>query len=147
MTPVLIVIPLLFLLCVSTFSIGTTFSGVVCPPHTHRCFSRPFLPTHLSLLLFDRRMVLRVLPAALFNRFCIGQVLPRRSGKVELTIMRRSSIHTLIKPFDAVPTSLLYDEDGRVLAWGLEAKNSGPIPGTTRCEWYGAYATSGKMKR
>ncbi|TFK69770.1 actin-like ATPase domain-containing protein [Pluteus cervinus] len=35
-----------------------------------------------------------------------------------------------------IPTCLLYDEHGRVLAWGLEAKNAGPMPGTTRCEWF-----------
>ena len=23
-----------------------------------------------------------------------------------------------------------------VLAWGLEAKNTGPMPGTIRCEWF-----------
>lgn len=23
-----------------------------------------------------------------------------------------------------------------MLAWGLEAKNTSPIPGTTRCEWF-----------
>lgn len=39
-----------------------------------------------------------------------------------------------------VPTCLLYDEHGQVLAWGLEAKNAGPMPGTTRCEWYNLHA-------
>lgn len=34
-----------------------------------------------------------------------------------------------------IPTCLLYDESGRVLAWGIEAKSSGPIPGTYKCEW------------
>ncbi|KAF9054273.1 hypothetical protein BJ165DRAFT_1522813 [Panaeolus papilionaceus] len=38
--------------------------------------------------------------------------------------------------FRKIPTCLLYDEHGRVLAWGLEAKNTSPIPGTTRCEWF-----------
>lgn len=37
--------------------------------------------------------------------------------------------------FRKIPTCLLYDEDGQVLAWGLEAKNSSPMPGTIRCEW------------
>ncbi|KAG8887888.1 hypothetical protein FRB98_008783 [Tulasnella sp. 332] len=37
---------------------------------------------------------------------------------------------------EKVPTCLLYDENGRVLAWGLEAKNAGPMPGTVRCEWF-----------
>ncbi|KAF8642917.1 hypothetical protein AX16_009305 [Volvariella volvacea WC 439] len=35
-----------------------------------------------------------------------------------------------------IPTCLLYDENGQILAWGLEAKNAGPLPGTTRCEWF-----------
>lgn len=34
-----------------------------------------------------------------------------------------------------IPTCLLYDEHGRVLSWGVEAKSSGPIPGTYKCEW------------
>lgn len=38
--------------------------------------------------------------------------------------------------FRKIPTCLLYDEGGRVLAWGLEAKNAGPMPGTIRCEWF-----------
>lgn len=38
--------------------------------------------------------------------------------------------------FRKIPTCLLYDEMGQVLAWGLEAKNSSPMPGTIRCEWY-----------
>ncbi|KAK1232190.1 hypothetical protein PQX77_004671 [Marasmius sp. AFHP31] len=38
--------------------------------------------------------------------------------------------------FRKIPTCLLYDEYGRVLAWGLEAKNAGPMPNTTRCEWF-----------
>ena len=37
--------------------------------------------------------------------------------------------------FRKIPTCLLYDEGGRVAAWGLEAKNASPSPGTTRCEW------------
>ncbi|KAF9508050.1 hypothetical protein BS47DRAFT_1373741 [Hydnum rufescens UP504] len=38
--------------------------------------------------------------------------------------------------FRKIPTCLVYDNMGRVLAWGLEAKNSGPKPGTIRCEWF-----------
>lgn len=30
----------------------------------------------------------------------------------------------------------MYDERGQVLAWGLNAKNASPMPGTTRCEWF-----------
>ena len=39
-------------------------------------------------------------------------------------------------PYIQIPTCLLYDEYGQVLAWGLEAKNTGPMPGTTLCEWF-----------
>jgi hypothetical protein len=36
-----------------------------------------------------------------------------------------------------IPTCLLYDSRGQVVAWGLEAKKYGPIPpGGMRCEWY-----------
>jgi hypothetical protein len=38
--------------------------------------------------------------------------------------------------FRKVPTCLLYDERGQVLAWGLEAKNASPMPDTLRCEWF-----------
>ncbi|KAG5638936.1 hypothetical protein H0H81_008436 [Sphagnurus paluster] len=38
--------------------------------------------------------------------------------------------------FRKIPTCLLYDEHGQVLAWGLEAKNASPMPGTIRCEWF-----------
>ncbi|KAF9463313.1 hypothetical protein BDZ94DRAFT_1282511 [Collybia nuda] len=38
--------------------------------------------------------------------------------------------------FRKIPTCLLYDEHGRILAWGLEAKNAQPMPGTTSCEWF-----------
>lgn len=37
---------------------------------------------------------------------------------------------------EQIPTCLLYDEHGRIMAWGWEAKNSKPMPGTTRCEWF-----------
>ncbi|KAG2006050.1 hypothetical protein CC2G_002398 [Coprinopsis cinerea AmutBmut pab1-1] len=38
--------------------------------------------------------------------------------------------------FRKIPTCLLYDEEGRVLAWGLEAKNASPMAGTHKCEWF-----------
>lgn len=34
-----------------------------------------------------------------------------------------------------MPTCLLYNDQGQVLAWGLEAKNASPMPGTIRTEW------------
>jgi hypothetical protein len=41
-----------------------------------------------------------------------------------------------METFRKVPTCLLYDERGQVLAWGLEAKNANPVPGSIKCEWY-----------
>ncbi|KAF9048041.1 actin-like ATPase domain-containing protein [Hymenopellis radicata] len=38
--------------------------------------------------------------------------------------------------FRKIPTCLLYDEEGRVIAWGLEAKNAGPLADTMKCEWF-----------
>ncbi|KAJ7621724.1 actin-like ATPase domain-containing protein, partial [Mycena polygramma] len=35
-----------------------------------------------------------------------------------------------------IPTCLLYDEEGRILAWGLEAKNACAMPGISRYEWF-----------
>ncbi|KAG8997245.1 hypothetical protein FRB90_012533, partial [Tulasnella sp. 427] len=54
------------------------------------------------------------------------------AGRVQNIIHWPGSFET----FRKVPTCLLYDSSGRVLAWGLEAKNAGPMPGTVRCEWF-----------
>ncbi|KZT37177.1 hypothetical protein SISSUDRAFT_1071277 [Sistotremastrum suecicum HHB10207 ss-3] len=48
--------------------------------------------------------------------------------------------------FRKIPTCLLYDDQGRVLAWGLEAKNLGPIPGTIRCEWFKLYLEPNSLR-
>ncbi|KAL0952735.1 hypothetical protein HGRIS_006966 [Hohenbuehelia grisea] len=53
-------------------------------------------------------------------------------GKVQQILNWPGSFET----FRKIPTCLLYDEHGQILAWGLEAKNAGPMPGTTRCEWF-----------
>lgn len=37
--------------------------------------------------------------------------------------------------FRKVPTCLLYDDQGRVLAWGLEAKHATIVQGMYRAEW------------
>lgn len=52
-------------------------------------------------------------------------------GKVQQILRWPGSFET----FRKIPTCLLYDESGRVLAWGLEAKNASPMAGTVRCEW------------
>ena len=41
-----------------------------------------------------------------------------------------------VKAFRKVPTYLLYNEHGQVMAWGLKAKNPSPIPGTYCCKWW-----------
>jgi hypothetical protein len=38
--------------------------------------------------------------------------------------------------FRKIPTCLVYDEAGNVLAWGLQAKNQTAVPGTVKCEWF-----------
>ncbi|KAI5120632.1 hypothetical protein M0805_009392 [Coniferiporia weirii] len=53
-------------------------------------------------------------------------------GKVQQILRWPGSFET----FRKIPTCLLYDESGRVLAWGLEAKNASPMAGTVRCEWF-----------
>lgn len=37
--------------------------------------------------------------------------------------------------FRKIPTCLAYDSSSSLLAWGLEAKYVGRMPGTYRCEW------------
>ena len=55
------------------------------------------------------------------------------SGRVQQILTWPGAIET----FRKIPTCLLYDDTGRVLAWGLEAKNASPtIPGAVRCEWF-----------
>lgn len=53
-------------------------------------------------------------------------------GQVQQVLNWPGSFET----FRKIPTCLLYDEHGRVLAWGLEAKNASPMAGTSKCEWF-----------
>ncbi|KAF8622621.1 hypothetical protein AX15_006876 [Amanita polypyramis BW_CC] len=53
-------------------------------------------------------------------------------GKVQQILNWPGSFET----FRKIPTCLLYDEQGQVLAWGLEAKNASPMNSTIRCEWF-----------
>ncbi|KAF9511540.1 hypothetical protein BS47DRAFT_1298826 [Hydnum rufescens UP504] len=54
------------------------------------------------------------------------------SGKVQQILSWPGSSEN----FRKIPTCLVYDDAGCTLAWGLEAKNLSPMPGTTRCEWF-----------
>lgn len=54
------------------------------------------------------------------------------SGKVQQILHWPGSFET----FRKIPTCLLYDEHGRVLAWGLEAKNANAAMGGYKCEWF-----------
>jgi hypothetical protein len=45
-------------------------------------------------------------------------------------------IRLILLIFPQIPTCLLYDEYGRVIAWGLEAKNASPMAETLKCEWF-----------
>ena len=54
------------------------------------------------------------------------------AGKVQQILNWPGSFET----FRKIPTCLLYDQTGQVMAWGIEAKNAGPMPGAIKCEWY-----------
>ncbi|VDC04739.1 unnamed protein product [Peniophora sp. CBMAI 1063] len=55
------------------------------------------------------------------------------SGQVQQILNWPGSSET----FRKVPTCLLYDEHGSVIAWGLPAKQAANIgPGQTKCEWF-----------
>ncbi|KAJ7657911.1 hypothetical protein DFH06DRAFT_1409092, partial [Mycena polygramma] len=54
------------------------------------------------------------------------------SGKVQQILNWPGSSET----FRKIPTCLLYDEEDRIMAWGLEAKNASAMPGTSRYEWF-----------
>ncbi|KZV91854.1 hypothetical protein EXIGLDRAFT_693266 [Exidia glandulosa HHB12029] len=56
-------------------------------------------------------------------------------GKVQQILRWPKAMDT----FRKVPTCLLYDEQGRVLAWGLEAKHATIVQGMYRCEWFKLY--------
>jgi hypothetical protein len=59
------------------------------------------------------------------------------SGKVQQILSWPGSSEN----FRKIPTCLVYDDAGCVLAWGLKAKNMSPIPGTTRCEWWAFFSS------
>ncbi|KAJ3786434.1 hypothetical protein GGU10DRAFT_290232 [Lentinula aff. detonsa] len=52
-------------------------------------------------------------------------------GQVQQILSWPGSVETYRK----IPTCLLYDEEGQILAWGLEAKHTA-LPNTYRCEWF-----------
>ncbi|KAJ4481021.1 hypothetical protein J3R30DRAFT_3287382 [Lentinula aciculospora] len=52
-------------------------------------------------------------------------------GQVQQILSWPGSVETYRK----IPTCLLYDEGGQILAWGLEAKHTA-LPNTYRCEWF-----------
>ncbi|KAH9922307.1 actin-like ATPase domain-containing protein [Epithele typhae] len=53
-------------------------------------------------------------------------------GKVQQILNWPGSFET----FRKIPTCILYDQHGEVMAWGIEAKNAGPMPGAVKCEWF-----------
>ncbi|KAJ3921005.1 hypothetical protein F5877DRAFT_36885 [Lentinula edodes] len=52
-------------------------------------------------------------------------------GQIQQILTWPGSVETYRK----IPTCLLYDEGGQILAWGLEAKHTA-LPNTYRCEWF-----------
>jgi hypothetical protein len=77
-------------------------------------------------------MVLLELQVVEYNKSLIGLVPLRPSERFVCSFVLCS--YLLMRK--QIPTCLLYDEHGRILAWGLEAKNASPMLGTTRCEWF-----------
>jgi hypothetical protein len=77
-------------------------------------------------------MVLLELQVVEFNKFLTGLVPLRHSERFVYSLILCGCL--LMRK--QIPTCLLYDEQGRILAWGLEAKNASPMMGTTRCEWF-----------
>lgn len=53
------------------------------------------------------------------------------AGKVQQILHWPGSSET----FRKIPTCIVYSHTGQVLAWGVEAKNTSPAPGITKCEW------------
>ncbi|CAL1697945.1 unnamed protein product [Somion occarium] len=53
-------------------------------------------------------------------------------GKIQQILNWPGSFET----FRKIPTCLLYDDRGQVIAWGVEAKNASPLPGSVKCEWF-----------
>ncbi|KAI0695313.1 actin-like ATPase domain-containing protein [Cytidiella melzeri] len=54
------------------------------------------------------------------------------AGKVQQILNWPGSFET----FRKIPTCMLYDEHGQILAWGIEAKNATPMGGAIKCEWF-----------
>jgi hypothetical protein len=53
------------------------------------------------------------------------------AGKVQQILNWPGSFET----FRKIPTCMLYDEFGQIIAWGIEAKNATPMGGAIKCEW------------
>ncbi|KAJ7778510.1 actin-like ATPase domain-containing protein [Mycena metata] len=86
-----------------------------------------------SQVLDEGKLVIAIDFGTTFSGVAYGSSrLGTTSGKVQQIINWPGSSET----FRKIPTCLLYDELGRVLAWGLEAKNASAIPGTSRYEWF-----------
>ncbi|KIJ47170.1 hypothetical protein M422DRAFT_164320 [Sphaerobolus stellatus SS14] len=97
---------------------------------TSSTISKPQSPA-LNTLVDEGRMSVSIDFGTTFSGVAYGSS-RIDGGKVQQILHWPGSFET----FRKVPTCLLYDEHGRVLAWGLEAKNASPMPGTLRCEWF-----------
>lgn len=115
---------------------GNDPSGLMAPPSafSHGSRNAPLLPT-LPLGAPKERDEGRLSVSIDFGTTFSGVAYGSSriaGGQVQQILNWPGSTET----FRKIPTCLLYDEHGRVLAWGLEAKNAGPMAGTTKCEWF-----------
>ncbi|KAF8637103.1 hypothetical protein AX17_003007 [Amanita inopinata Kibby_2008] len=94
------------------------------PPNS----TMPLIP---SQLLDEGKMSIAIDFGTTFSGVAYGSA-RIAEGKVQQILNWPGSFET----FRKIPTCLLYDEHGQVLAWGLEAKNASPMAGTIRCEWF-----------
>jgi hypothetical protein len=117
----------------SNFDVANGFSSInqsiARPPSSHSPHSPP--PQTDTTIQDEGKMSISIDFGTTFSGVAYGSS-RIAGGQVQQILNWPGSFET----FRKIPTCLLYDEYGQVLAWGLEAKNAGPIPGTTLCEWF-----------
>ncbi|KAJ8482579.1 hypothetical protein ONZ51_g5262 [Trametes cubensis] len=127
----------------TTSSIYGGFSPVQSPPmartspdrtlnmsFTARRSSPPMVPQQ-SAFADERKLSVSIDFGTTFSGVAYGSS-RIAAGKVQQILNWPGSFET----FRKIPTCLLYDQNGQILAWGIEAKNAGPIPGAIKCEWF-----------
>jgi hypothetical protein len=115
----------------SNFDVATGFSSItLARPQSSQYPHSP--PPQLNVPIQDEgKMSVSIDFGTTFSGVAYGSS-RIAGGQVQQILNWPGSVET----FRKIPTCLLYDEYGQVLAWGLEAKNAGTIPGTVLCEWF-----------